>query len=339
MGWVSPTGHNDPDAKWYNEEEAYDENTASGGAWCVYPGDVDTNYLELTLSSPISCDKVRIWPYSSGGTPSLYLYVYYDSSWHTIHSGVLNNDQWNEIEIGSTQTIEKVRIARPSAGTNYVREFDFNQVSGGQTHYGSATLSGAGALSSLAKLTLAAKATLSGVGALSAAAGLTLPGSATLAGTGSLAAAGSKLLAGSAALAGTGSLAALGGLILAASATLAGVGSLAAAGTIEGAIKYGVAALSGVGSLAAAAVTVLAGAATMVGAGSLAAAGAKILSGAASLSGVGSLSAIGTLLGEVFGSATLAGQGFLSVSAESWHILTSEEYQDLLLGQIEFQEV
>jgi len=210
---------------------------------------------------------------------------------------------------------------------------------GGQTHYGSATLAGTGALAALAKLTLVAKATLSGTGALSAAAGLILLGAAIMAGTGSLAAAGSKILVGAATLSGAGSLAGLGRVILAASVTLAGVGSLAAAGTIEGAIKYGAATLSGVGTLAAAGVNLLAGAATMAGAGSLAAAAVKILSGAATLSGVGSLSAIGGLLGDVFGSATLSGQGFLSVIAESWHILTSEEYQDLLLGQIEFQEI
>ena len=56
-------------------------------------------------------------------------------------------------------------------------------------------------------------------------------------------------------------------------------------------------------------------------------------------SGVGSLSAVGNLLGDVVGAASLAGLGSLSVIAESWHILTSEEYQDLLEGQIEFQEI
>jgi hypothetical protein len=334
MSWVSPTGHNDPDSKWYGETNAYDDDIETYASTLF-----DDYYLELTLGSAISCNKVRVYWEVSSGDADVDIDVYYSSAWHNIHSGLINQLQWVEVPIGSTQTVEKARVKSNIQKTNKLYEFDFNELAGGQTHYGSATLAGAGALAALAKLTLAAKATLSGAGALAAAAGLILPGAATMSGTGSLAAAGSKILAGSAVLAGTGTLAALGRLILAASATLAGAGSLAAAGTIEGAIKYGAATLSGVGSLAAAAVTVLAGAATMVGVGSLAAAGARILAGAASLLGVGSLSAIGTLLGEVFGSATLSGLGTLTVSAESWHILTSEEYQDLLLGQIEFQEV
>ena len=294
MGWVSPTGHNDPGGKWTTEANAYDDDTDTH-AWTFNDG----YYLELTLGSAISCDKVRSWWAISTGDADVDIDVYYSGAWHNIHSGVISKGDWVESSLGSTQTVEKARVKLNAFRTHYLKEFDFNEVSGGQTHYGAATLSGTGALATLARLTLAAKATASGVGALSVAAGLTLPGSAIMAGSGSLAA--------------------LGRVILTASATLSGAGVLAATGTIEGAIKYGAATLSGSGALAAAAVTTL--------------------SGAAALSGIGSLAAIGTLLGEVFGSATLAGQGSISVIAESWHILTSQEYQDLLEGQIEFQEI
>ena len=30
MGWVSPTGYNDPDTAWNNEAQSYDGNTATG---------------------------------------------------------------------------------------------------------------------------------------------------------------------------------------------------------------------------------------------------------------------------------------------------------------------
>jgi len=295
MGWVSPTGHNDPDSAWIDEAEAYDEDTSSGnGAWSW-----ETNkWLELTLGSSINSDKVRIYPRAILEA-DMKVDVHYSGAWHNIHDGVLTKDQWNEISIGSTQSVSKARVCNNAGTTKYIVEFDFNEVSGGQTHYGAATLAGAGALAILAKLTLAAKATTSGVGALSAVARFILPGSATMAGSGSLIA--------------------LGRVILAASATLSGSGALAAAGTIGGAIKYGAVILSGVGALAVAAV--------------------NTLSGAATLSGSGSLSAIGNLLGDVFGAATLAGLGSLVVIAESWHILTSQEYQDLLEGQIEFQEI
>ena len=274
MAWVSPTGHNDPDSKWTTGANAYDEDTDTH-AWTFQDG----YYLELTLESAISCDKVRSWWSTSTGDADVDIDVYYSGAWHNIHSGVIGKGDWVESSLGSPQTVEKARVKLNAFRTHYLKEFDFNEVSGGTTHYGAATLSGTGSLASIGALTLK----------------------------------------GSAILAGAGSLAALGSIIIVASATLSGVGSLAAAGTIKGAVKYG--------------------AATLVGAGALAAAAVKTLSGAAALSGVGSLSAIGNLLGDVFGAASLAGLGSLSVIAESWHILTSEEYQDLLEGQIEFQEI
>jgi len=300
MAWVSPTGHNDPDSKWGSEANAYDEDTGTF-AYQLFAG---SYYLELTLGSSISCDKVRIYAERYTGEssydPDMDVDVYYSGSWHNIHSGTLTKNTWVEISIGSTQTVEKARVkSNDSSASRRLKEFDFNEVAGGQTHYGAATLSGAGTLAGLARLILAAKATASG--------------------TGSLAAIGSKVLSGA--------------------ATMAGVGSLAAIGTIEGVIKYGAATMSGAGTLAALGGIVFSAAASLSGAGSLAASAVLILGAKAMLSGVGSLSAIGGLLGDVFGSATLAGQGSLSIKAESWHMLTSEEYQALLEGQIEFQEI
>ena len=226
--------------------------------------------------------------------------VYYSGAWHNIHSGTVTKNTWVELSVGSTQTVDKARIkTNDSTASRRIREFYFNEVSGGQTHYGAATLSGTGALAAIGAKTLA--------------------GAATLAGTGSFAAAAVKVLTGA--------------------ATLAGEGALATIGTIEGAIKYGAATLAGTGSLAAAAVATLTATAMLAGEGALAAIGCKILTGATTLAGSGALAAIGSLLGDVLGSATLAGQGSISVIAESWHLLTGQEYQDLLEGQIEFQEI
>jgi len=337
MAWVSPTGHNDPDSKWSTEANAYDEDTDTH-AWTFQDG----YYLELTLESAISCDKVRSWWSTSTGDADVNIDVYYSGAWHNIHSRVIGKGDWVESSLGSTQTVEKARVKLNAFRTHYLKEFDFNEVSGGTTHYGAAALSGAGALSSLARLTLAARATASGTGALSAAAGLVLPGTATLSAVGSLAAAGTiegAVKYGAATLSGAGSLAASASKILSGAATMAGEGSLAAAGTIEGVIKYGTATLSATGTLTTIGGIVFSAAASLAGTGSLAASAVLTLAAKALIEGTGSLSAISSLLGDVFGKATLKGQGFLSVSAESWHILTSREYQDLLQGQIEFQEI
>ena len=299
MAWVSPTGHNDPDSKWFSEANAYDEDTET------YAYDLQNGYyLELTLGSAISCDKVRIFAerYTSSVSYDLDadVDVYYSGAWHNIHSGTITKNTWVELPIGSTQVVDKARIkTNDTTPSRRIKEFEFNEVAGGQTHYGAATLSGAGTLATLARLILAATAATSGTGALSAAASLTCS----------------------------------------ASATLAGAGTLAAAGTIDGVIKYGTATLSATGTLTTIGGIVFSAAASLLGTGSLAVSAVLILVAKALLSGIGSLSAIGGLLGDVFGAVTLAGQGFLSVSAESWHILTSEEYRDLLGGQIEFQEI
>ena len=294
MAWVSPTGHNDPDSKWTTEANAYDEDTDTH-AWTFQDG----YYLELTLESAISCDKVRSWWSTSTGDADVDIDVYYSGAWHNIHSGVIGKGDWVESSLGSTQTVEKARVKLNAFRTHYLKEFDCNEVSGGTTHYGAATLSGTGSLATRGRLLLGAGATTSGTGTLSATASLTCS----------------------------------------ASATLAGAGTLAAAGTIEGAIKYGTATLSGAGTLTALGRKFLSAAISLAGTGSLAASAVLTLAAKALIEGTGSLSAIGGLLGDVFGAVTLAGQGFLSVSAGSWHILTSEEYQDLLGGQIEFREI
>ncbi len=319
MAWVSPTGYNDPDSKWGNEANAYDEDTDT------FAYDFPNGYyLELTLGSAISCDKVRIFAerYTSSVSYDLDadVDVYYSGAWHNIHSGTITKNTWVELPIGSTQVVDKARIKTNTAtASRRIKEFEFNEVAGGQTYYGAATLSGAGALATLAKLTVAAKATLAGEASLAAAAVKVLTGATTLAGEGALAAIATiegAIKYGTATVSGAGTLTALGRKFLSAATSLAGTGSLAAAG-----------------------VTVLTGASTLAGTGSLAASAALTHGAKALMEGTGSLSAVGSLLGDVFGAVTLAGQGSLSIKAESWHILTSEEYQDLLGGQIEFQEI
>jgi hypothetical protein len=205
--------------------------------------------------------------------------VYYDSAWHNIHDGVLNQDDWTEIGIGSTKTVDKARICLKYGVTTYVGEFDFNQVSGGTTHYGAATLSGTGALAALARATFAGKAALAGTGALAAAAHR----------------------------------------IRSASAAMSGTGSLSAAGTVIEAAVYGSATLSGTGSLAASPRLILAATATMSGAGALSARAVYTVIATVTLSGEGTLTAAGTVgPGILYGAATLSGSGSLYASATTY---------------------
>ena len=127
MAWVSPTGHNDPDSKWTDPEKTYDDNT---GTYGLVQGPDWDKYLELTLSSPISCDKVQIWVYLGGTSEAgIKVDVYYSSAWHNIHDGLIAIDQWVEIGIGSTETVDKARVCLNFADDSLaLYEFDFNEV-------------------------------------------------------------------------------------------------------------------------------------------------------------------------------------------------------------------
>jgi len=126
MAWVSPTGFNDPSGDWINEARAYDDKTTTWAEDEPCGG----NWLELTLSSPISCDKIRAW------TRDYYwdlleveIEVYYSDAWHNIFTGFLAVNQFVEKSIGSTEIVSKGRIKEPGGSwCAYVAEFDFNEV-------------------------------------------------------------------------------------------------------------------------------------------------------------------------------------------------------------------
>lgn len=126
MGWVSPDGHNDADDDfWTDESNAYDENEESF-AYTITVG----KYLELTLSTPISCDKIQISVFDIGGIAiDLDIDVHYLGAWNNIHSGSTGGPAgWCEHEIGSTQTVDKARIkANAIDMICMLMEFDFNE--------------------------------------------------------------------------------------------------------------------------------------------------------------------------------------------------------------------
>jgi hypothetical protein len=173
--------------------------------------------------------------------------------------------------------------------------------------YGSAVLSGIGALSAIGALIKYGLATLSGMGNLTGIGRLILAGSSILSGIGSLVTRGVRTLIGQATLAGEGALLALGGLLKQGAAVLSGVGSLTAIGSF---LRQAAATLSGIGSLTATGVRILIGQATLAGEGIMSAIGSLIKTGIATLSGIGNLMVNGVKT--VVGRATLLGEGILS---------------------------
>jgi len=61
MGWISPTGYEDPNSKWSNEPLAYDEllTTFATTGWCYDPC-ASNRPLILTVPA-LQCNKTRIY--------------------------------------------------------------------------------------------------------------------------------------------------------------------------------------------------------------------------------------------------------------------------------------
>lgn len=127
MSWISPTGHNDPDSVWTDDAKAYDDDTGSF-AWSYS----EISYLELTLGSAISCDKVQIFAsdyYVLHYDPDIDIDVYYSDSWHNIFSGVISKQEWVEKSIGSVQSVSAARIKFNQVDVQHIiYEFDFGEI-------------------------------------------------------------------------------------------------------------------------------------------------------------------------------------------------------------------
>ena len=116
--WASPTGKED-DA-WTDAANIYDGNILTSGQ-------ESTNSQSVTLTIPsISCNKVRLNAGRvAGGEANLKIEVYYSAAFHQIHSGVLTEDTWVEIDVGSTEDITKAKITTGDGINSEVWEFEF----------------------------------------------------------------------------------------------------------------------------------------------------------------------------------------------------------------------
>jgi len=135
MAWQSPTGFNDPDNKWDDETNAYDENTGTEATTIIYkPGEDWADYwLELTHAA-LNCSKVQFWAYyETGRIDQIDLDVYYDDGWHDVYQGIYADKEWVEKDIpegAKSVTAARVRFHNTSALGRTVRlyEFDFWEV-------------------------------------------------------------------------------------------------------------------------------------------------------------------------------------------------------------------
>jgi len=110
MGWVSPTGHNDPGVVWVNPELAYDESLITYAATALTTG-VWTAFLGLTHAA-LNCDKIQFVARVCGTkVDSIDVDVYYDGDWHHVYEGAYTNSEWVEKPIpAGTKSVTAAQI-------------------------------------------------------------------------------------------------------------------------------------------------------------------------------------------------------------------------------------
>lgn len=108
--WVSPTSHIDDDDAWTFEDMAYDGDIATASTIRA-----DDHYLQLILTSPSNCDKVRIYAVTYdaiAGTlndPDVSIDIYDGTNWVNIFSGVITKKTWIE-KAFLAQVVYKARV-------------------------------------------------------------------------------------------------------------------------------------------------------------------------------------------------------------------------------------
>ncbi|MBN1463887.1 MAG: thrombospondin type 3 repeat-containing protein [Paludibacteraceae bacterium] len=128
--WFSPTGYVDATDSWNGEYLIYDNITFGGYAQSYHSGGA-FQYLELTLPTTISSNKVRYWIPSgawNSSDPTIVVDVWYSGSWHNLNNGSYSVNTWIE-KTFPTNNVTKARIK--FTGTwppAYFGEFDFWEI-------------------------------------------------------------------------------------------------------------------------------------------------------------------------------------------------------------------
>jgi len=127
--WVSPTGHNDPDGKWYDEAQTYDDNTGTFGYDANVAKDTWSSFIEFTHAA-LLCSKVRYYASNIGAGAQIDIDLYYGGAWHDLYEGDAVQITYTEHAVTPSQTITKARVRlKPVDALRHVRihDFDFEQ--------------------------------------------------------------------------------------------------------------------------------------------------------------------------------------------------------------------
>ncbi len=110
--WVHPTSSVDGGAAWGNDDNIWDNNTATSAttsgnigatSWYTFP-------IEAHRAATY-CSGIRYWAAVGGDpTPQANVDAFYGGAWHDVYQGVFTPLAWNTTYLATPQTITAVRI-------------------------------------------------------------------------------------------------------------------------------------------------------------------------------------------------------------------------------------
>ncbi len=111
--WVRPTGYNDPENAWVDEAKAFDGFVATkAGCQITDLFARWTPWLELTLSSPIICNKIRFYAwYDDLHCNMIDFDLYYNGDWHHIYQGGYTDREWVDYSFSTISGVTKARVS------------------------------------------------------------------------------------------------------------------------------------------------------------------------------------------------------------------------------------
>lgn len=121
---VRPTGFNDPDSQWFDENKTYDNNTTTFGYTLA------NGYLELTRA-PTMTNAIRIYAKTNVGgvDPNIWVDYYDGSSWHFVYSGEIADLEWVTLPLpNGYDTVTQVRVKRNAVTQLHINEVDWTAV-------------------------------------------------------------------------------------------------------------------------------------------------------------------------------------------------------------------
>lgn len=136
--WSAATSATDTGSGWNNEALAYDADVATGANSNVIGAGTYSEWLELNIAS-LSCSRIAYhYTITAGACNSMKIDVYYSAGWHALYEDANTTaDIFNDISVGSTQSVTAVRFAFQDSGAGTLvitlNEVDFLNTAGTST--------------------------------------------------------------------------------------------------------------------------------------------------------------------------------------------------------------